>query len=485
MFGKIKRALGFDDDEDDVIVDDPGTEAESLTQGKTATPATSSGVVNQTMEDGEAVEKIFEHVVRVFDDALPGFLKAGANEQAQRHFLYESLSGDVREYLSALSARAEADCERRWQSDREALQEKLRAVELRAKEVEEKRLDLSQRQLSAERQKRALTERVQELERQLSKIDADREQYDLENKSLVNKLKVAGVYEKENEDLRAALSDAQAELLTLRKGVTTTAQGSETASKELAEARRVLGERDEALRDAEIRIKTLEANLSDVTKAREAAEHEALEMGVKAETLEADKTGIAKELETLRGELSQAESEVKSLRAQGESLRAQVKELETSAHETAAVDITADELEELRCRAKEAEEIKREFADIETQFARFKNIKENKDRKIAGLKSELAAAQACIATLESVVDSTRGGEDAKKAKDERGKDISESGRTRRRARRDDVPIDDILNDTDWLVSPPTGESRSSRRGEGRESHSRVKDNDSQLSLFGD
>lgn len=65
--------------------------------------------------------------------------------------------------------------------------DKLRKSNRRAEERGE---DTRQQHLSAERQKRALTERVRDLEKQLSDITAEREQFELENKTLVNRVRL-------------------------------------------------------------------------------------------------------------------------------------------------------------------------------------------------------------------------------------------------------------------------------------------------------
>ncbi len=74
-----------------------------------------------------------------------------------------------------------------------------------------------QAQLSAERQKRALSERVHDLESKVLKLEADCEQYDLEKKSLMNKLKVASVKEDDIEAMRNENQDLRLQLIAARQ----------------------------------------------------------------------------------------------------------------------------------------------------------------------------------------------------------------------------------------------------------------------------
>ena len=59
--------------------------------------------------------------------------------------------------------------------------------------LEQQRVNLQESQLSADRRRRALDDRVRDLEGKLATLEAEREQYQLENKSLLNKLKVADI----------------------------------------------------------------------------------------------------------------------------------------------------------------------------------------------------------------------------------------------------------------------------------------------------
>ena len=93
-----------------------------------------------------------------------------------------------------------------------------------SKEVEDSS-EAKKQQLSAERQKRALTDKVRELEKQLADISAENEQYILENKSLVNKLRVTQVLGNEQTETDRGAAAKIAEL----------AAGLENAQKELAD----------------------------------------------------------------------------------------------------------------------------------------------------------------------------------------------------------------------------------------------------------
>ena len=76
----------------------------------------------------------------------------------------------------------------------------MEALRRKTNELETQKTEIKNAQLSAERQKRALNEKVHELDNRIATLEAEKEQYDLENKSLINKLKVSGVKQKELDD---------------------------------------------------------------------------------------------------------------------------------------------------------------------------------------------------------------------------------------------------------------------------------------------
>lgn len=189
FFSKFRRALGFDDDsifeadeaasEADaaIVVDDPDRETLSAAERDLA----------------DLREGIFTHVLSVFNSALPDFLARSSDPEAQRRLLYDSLDQGLKDYLARVAADADSRCEARWNAEHSELRAEMEALRHKAEQVERDRADIKERQLSADRQKRALSDRLKDLESQVSRLEAEREQYDLENKSLVNKLKVYAV----------------------------------------------------------------------------------------------------------------------------------------------------------------------------------------------------------------------------------------------------------------------------------------------------
>ncbi len=130
----------------------------------------------------------------------------------QSRRIVESLDSSLNEYLDnvVFDAQRYAEGVLKHAAEREPRKEAER-LRNEMEKLDQQRVSLREQQLSADRRRRALADRVTDLEAQLAAADAEREQFDLEKKSLLNKIKLAdiqpGVVEemaREIESLKAA-----------------------------------------------------------------------------------------------------------------------------------------------------------------------------------------------------------------------------------------------------------------------------------------
>jgi len=192
FFSKFRHAFGFDDD---TIFEIDGNDT-GATDEHDATHEPEhvhSGRQSEDASMDDVREAIFTRVLDVFNGALPDFLARSVDPDAQRRLLYESLDQGLKDYLARIGADADSRCEARWSAEQASLRGEMEELKRKAEHVEHERAELRERQLSADRQKRALSDRLKDLENQVGRLEAEREQFDLENKSLMNKLKVVAV----------------------------------------------------------------------------------------------------------------------------------------------------------------------------------------------------------------------------------------------------------------------------------------------------
>ena len=213
FFSAIKSSLGFGpspDEVDDLLTDTAPADASPTTSDSNATGARTAS--EPVKVDEQHREAIFNHVVQVFNEALPGFIADSIDNEAQKRRLYDSLDAGLKEYIDNLTAETRTFCNAEWQSKHDSLAREMAELRRRSEEVEHRAAEFKQQQLSADRQKRALTERVNDLEHQRATLEAEREQYELENRSLMSRLKAAGVHSDDLAKLQAEADDLRKQL---------------------------------------------------------------------------------------------------------------------------------------------------------------------------------------------------------------------------------------------------------------------------------
>ena len=237
FISSIKRVFGFGSDEDDelyadAVASDPSADAtQTQPEASEAAPqeASGAGQLQAPAIDPEVKARIFDGVVAVFNEALPDFLNRSVDPGAQSRRLTEMLDEGLNAYLDSLvkSACDYAESKVRVASDN-ARQESSR-LRTELQQLEHQRSSIREQQLSAERRRRALDDRVKDLEGQLADVESQREQYELENRSLLNKLKVADFQPGVVEEMSAQIEQLKAQLAEAVKGTSGTPDAGQDA----------------------------------------------------------------------------------------------------------------------------------------------------------------------------------------------------------------------------------------------------------------
>lgn len=365
FISKLKRSLGFGPDDEveyDPIYDDTAAGVET-SESETA-PGTAPQEEPQVKPvdfDSDMQNLIFAKVVEVFNQAMPDFISKATDQEMQRRMLFDSLDAGVKDYLKSISAAAEAYCDAQWKARQNSMAAELDAIKLRAGEIEKQSSDIKQKQLSADRQKRALTERVHDLESQVAKLESEREQFELENRSLVNRIKVANV---QQEDLEKAQADLQAlsrELNDIRKNPESAfAEHEEKLNKQIAEMTDGIDSLKEQLRVSE-------EMREDLRKRYE-------------EKLDSQKQSLTEENEELKKKVSKLEGSLTTI----ENLR----------KDLAAKTI---EVNELNGMIKDYDELNSRMSEVDQAMTRL-NEKIQSQKKIIGERdAEIDSLKATIA----------------------------------------------------------------------------------------
>lgn len=446
FFNKIRQALGFsdaEDDYDDIITrdDEPKnmynhtTTATNNIHNATPAPHAEPGPSTPLPDnaDTDKVGAIFEQVLAVFNDTLPDFLKNSVDPEAQRKYLYQSLDEGLKTYIAGLKDEAARDAETRWRKDNDALQSSVKSLEQRAREIEEKRTEISQKQLSSDRQRRALNERVHDLESTVARLEAEKEQFELERQSMVNKLKVAAVFEKENTELREQMNELRASRL-----------------------------KDNNSSNNDEDKKAIEALNVEIAEVRKQSEATIAELNERIDAAAAQASDKEEQLTAERKKVEQANQTIDSLRKHTASLEEQ----------TASLQKQIDDFDPIN-----DPEIQKQIAQIQDKMSEYEEVKKRNEDTIASLRKKLKDEQRRNEQLSSKLSADKPEGKAPAAND-KPKQPNAKFATPQNA----PSIDDILGDTDWTLKT----EQTAAKGHGRRSNDRNKvrpDNDPQMKLF--
>ncbi len=192
----IKKAFGFPEEYDDTEYTESDstsvTSSDSDTEHSYAAPTTEPPVEHEVdIEDMSG--KIFDAVIELFNTSQPDFVKECLSIESQRMYILSHINQETKHLLDKQIAIARAKGERQWQAERKKMADDLISVKADMKTLKSQRDEFRTAQLSETRQKRALKDRIHDLETKIATLEAEKEQFQLENRSMVNKLRVANV----------------------------------------------------------------------------------------------------------------------------------------------------------------------------------------------------------------------------------------------------------------------------------------------------
>ncbi|MCM1451368.1 MAG: hypothetical protein NC102_03860 [Clostridium sp.] len=373
FFGKLANIFGFGDS-DEVLEDTAAVEGggPALTD---ANPRQVDPAPSLELDKGRT-DAIFERVLAIFNASLPDFLARSVDADKQKQCLYEALDASMKEYLESLKLAADQNARASWQSEHERLIAEAEALKKKTSDLEGAKSEIKDKQLSAERQRRALSERVRDLEEQVLRLEAEKEQFEIENKCMLNKAKASAVLEAEIEDLRSRMGGDNA---------------GTASSEELDGAKSKIEalERDNEELRAQVETFSRGAKVKD-----EMGEAMLNELQAKASEANANAASLQRQVEENANALDLANAKLEDARRQSEEREAMCEMLKSDAEQKdAKINELEEELEELRAQVADDDETQREMEEIQKQIGLFEQVKTKMDARIEKLKASLHASQ--------------------------------------------------------------------------------------------
>ena len=448
LFNTIKKAFGlgetYDIDESELAdaADDPDPGEPQQPHGGHADgrQADAQSEPEEKIEEPEVDDEtltadIFAGVVEVFNSRQPEFVRDCLDAEAEKKFILDKIDSALKTRLDIAVERAREHGRNMWEAERMRLCLEVENLKKERVQLIERREEGKREKLSAERQKRALNERVHDLEAQILDMEAEKEQYQLENRSMLNRLRAAAV--------RGEIGDGED-------------SDSETICR---------------LND---QVEALTTQLADITaQAEMAGRQRDLYAGVISSLLE-KYSALHSQLQSHNASADEAQAQAlaesqEALELKEKELAAALEKLEKANGESAAL---RHKLESVAEDMKTVNEVSARMSDIEntlsSQSARIATLTKGREQDALTIAKLNAERREHVEKIDSLTaENARGLQEidrlnaalAQTIKDSESMAVNQKPRRGRPPKKKKYPeakspVDELMDSADWLVSVP-------------------------------
>ena len=355
-------------------------------------------------------DEIKDKIIDIINASLPEFIKGCVDRDAELKYINEEFGTTFSTYTQNIRQAIEERAKSEWISERMNLEKRLQESGKKAEESTAKMEELRARITSLDRQKIALNERINQYENKVATAEAEREQYHLECKSLMNKLKVASVNEEEINKLREENTQMLQECTSLRNDVimlrkeALNAKNNPATSAEDAEKMAALQQQLETANAEKVQ---LEQRITELENAAGNTPQPEI-----AQQLQAEIQKISDELYAAQVQLIEAQEKNQPLEQEVASLKESLAVAAHSSQETttalaakdAEITLLKEQINQAGETAKLNDEFAVEFDQMKTDLAAAQQavaesatVLSTKDSEIETLKAQLENANKTIA----------------------------------------------------------------------------------------
>ena len=416
----IKQMFGFDDnsiyeDEKDNVNTEykPYINPFKNEKQETANTAVAEDKKSEQTEadfDKAIHDEIKDKIIDIINASLPEFIKGCVDRDAELKYINEEFGTTFSTYTQNIRQAIEERAKSEWISERMNLEKRLQESGKKAEESTAKMEELRARITSLDRQKIALNERINQYENKVATAEAEREQYHLECKSLMNKLKVASVNEEEINKLKEENTQMLQECTSLRNDVimlrkeALNAKNNPATSAEDAEKIATLQQQLETANAEKVQ---LEQRITELENAAGNTPQPEI-----AQQLQAEIQKISDELYAAQVQLIEAQEKNQPLEQEVASLKESLAVAAHSSQETATalaakdaeITLLKEQINQAGETAKLNDEFAVEFDQMKTDLAAAQQavaesatVLSTKDNEIEALKAQLENANKAIA----------------------------------------------------------------------------------------
>lgn len=364
FFRGLKRALGWsgdNEDEDDYITYETPSKDEQPEAEK-------KDIVVEFNDTNEIPEGVFDGLIEIVNSNLSPMVLKCLDVEAEKKYLYEALGPKFSAFIKETKEKSLSVARVEWEREKATMNSAIEDYKARCETAEKDMNDMKAVKMSEDRQKAALKERIRNLEDKVATAEAEKEQYDLENKSLLNKLKVSQVKNAAIEESEKEIQELTAQVVALKKEI---AEGG-------ADDEKIKALEEEYKSKMEINNALINEILAEAAKNKEALGEKEKELGELKSELEAAKAELGEMTENM-GLLDDIQEQLKK-----------VEEFKKKKEE---------EIAELNIKVSE---LQKEKDDIQSQFSEQKQLVEKQKLELEESISLKEKAEEEIKYLKSV-----------------------------------------------------------------------------------
>ena len=227
----------------------------------------------QVVADPDLPGDLFDALIEQFNAAQPDFISKCLSTDAQRAYLLNSLSDSLKQRLNNTGVKIAAQPDATDSAERERLQRRINTLEADVKTTETLRQENRKLHLSIERQKRALLDRINDLEAQVAKNHAEREKFFTDKRNPADAALIDSTNARVKE-LEQTLTERDSKIKELTDTIEKIGQTSEQLSQTLSERDKQIADEASVREQLEIKIRMSDEMLNDLRNQAAAARRE-------------------------------------------------------------------------------------------------------------------------------------------------------------------------------------------------------------------
>ncbi len=255
----------------------PEPETEPHDSSEDNAPATQQNVdkaAEPTVADPDLPGDLFDALIEQFNAAQPDFISKCLSTDAQRAYLLNSLSDSLKQRLNNTGLKiASANNQADDSAERERLQRRITSLEADVKATDSLRQENRKLQLSIERQKRALLDRINDLEAQVAKSHAEKEKFFSDKRNPADAALIDSTNARVKE-LEQSLSERESKIKELTDSIEKLGTTSEELSKTLAERDKQIADEASLREQLEVKNRMSDEMLNDLRNQAASARNE-------------------------------------------------------------------------------------------------------------------------------------------------------------------------------------------------------------------